>query len=67
VACPLLVIHGEHDAICPPEDGRLIAHAAPEGSFACVFGGDHNRLWTDPEMLEQTRDAAGAFFVLLAN
>lgn len=67
VACPLLVIHGEHDAISPPADGRLVAQAARSGSFACVFGGDHNRLWTDPEMVEQARDAAGAFFVLIAN
>lgn len=67
VGCPVLVIHGENDAISPIEDGRRIANAAPQGSFACVFGGDHNRLWTDPEMLEQARDAAGAFFVLIAN
>jgi len=67
VECPLLVIHGECDEISPVEDGRQIARNAPRGSFACVIGGDHNRLWTDPEMLEQARDAAGAFFVLLAN
>lgn len=42
---PLLVIHGDADAICPLDDGRAIAQAAPQGELLIVEGGRHNDLW----------------------
>lgn len=45
--CPLLVLHGEHDAICPVEDGRAIAEAR-HGTLAVIPHGGHNNLWTEP-------------------
>jgi len=50
VRCPLLVLHGELDEICPVGDGRAIADAAPRGELAEVPGGGHNDLWTDPAL-----------------
>jgi pimeloyl-ACP methyl ester carboxylesterase len=44
--CPLLVLHGECDEICPIEDGRAIAAAAAMGELAVVAQGTHNDLWT---------------------
>ncbi len=45
--CPLLVLHGTADEICPCADGRAIASAAPAGTLVPVPGGGHNDLWTD--------------------
>ncbi|MGP1347563.1 MAG: alpha/beta hydrolase [Phycisphaerales bacterium] len=42
---PLLVIHGQLDNICPPDDGRDIATAAPHGTFLLIEGARHNDLW----------------------
>ncbi|MCW5775768.1 MAG: alpha/beta hydrolase [Phycisphaeraceae bacterium] len=47
LACPLLVLHGTEDEVCPIEDGRDIAAAAPEGRIVEIEGGRHNSLWTD--------------------
>lgn len=46
LACPLLVIHGSDDAVCPCVDGREIA-AAGRGEMIEVAGAGHNDLWTD--------------------
>lgn len=54
--CPLLVLHGEHDEICPLRDGRDIAAAAPGGRLEVISQGLHNTLWTD----EATRPACEA-------
>lgn len=48
LTCPLLVIHGTEDEVCPIEDGRTIAAAAPSGTLARIEGARHNDLWTDP-------------------
>jgi pimeloyl-ACP methyl ester carboxylesterase len=48
IAAPLLVVHGDRDAICPIGDGRAIAAAAPEGSIVEVPGAGHLDLWTNP-------------------
>ena len=61
LSCPLLVIHGENDPVCPPADGCAIADAAPDGTFALIESGDHNRLWTDPGMFAQTTRATESF------
>lgn len=50
LACPLLVIHGEADDICPPADGLAIAAAATRGSFTPIPAAGHYGLWTDPAL-----------------
>lgn len=47
LACPLLVLHGTDDEVCPVEDGRTIAAAAAHGRIVEIEGGRHNSLWTD--------------------
>ncbi len=47
--CPLLVIHGEHDEVCPIEDGQAIAAAATTGIMQVIEEGDHNSLWTEDQ------------------
>jgi len=47
VPCPILVLHGELDAVAPIADGREIAAAAPNARLECIAGAGHNNLWTD--------------------
>lgn len=44
--CPLMVIHGDADEVCPVEDGRAIA-AAGRGAIEVIAGAGHNDLWSD--------------------
>lgn len=44
--CPLLVVHGTEDEVCPVQDGQAIATAG-RGRFVLVPGGQHADLWTD--------------------
>lgn len=46
--CPLHVIHGDRDAVCPLQDGRDIAAAAPRAALHVIEGAGHLDLWTDP-------------------
>lgn len=46
--CPLLVLHGELDGVCPPADGEAIAAAAPNGEFVRLPAADHLTVWSDP-------------------
>ena len=48
LACPLVVIHGELDEVCPMNDGREIA-AAGRGVLVAVPDAGHHGLWTHPE------------------
>ena len=48
--CPLLVIHGDADELCPFEDGRAICDAAGDSKMAVIDGAGHNNLWTDEAM-----------------
>ena len=41
---PLLVLHGDADDVCPLDDGRAIAEAAPQGEMVVIEGGTHNQL-----------------------
>ncbi|MFN5047230.1 alpha/beta fold hydrolase [Roseateles sp.] len=47
-ACPVLVLTGDQDPVCPIEDAREIAAALPERwrHFACVQGAGHGT-WRD--------------------
>ena len=47
--CPLLVLHGEFDTVCPLNDGQEIADAAPHGRLFVLPGAPHNGLWANPE------------------
>lgn len=49
---PLLVLHGDADAVCPLDDARAIASAAPAGRLVVVAGGDHQGLWSTPSTRE---------------
>jgi len=47
LSCPLLVAQGSLDEVCPVDDGRAIASAAPLGLFVEIQGGHHSDLWTN--------------------
>ncbi|MCA9273598.1 MAG: alpha/beta hydrolase [Phycisphaerales bacterium] len=61
LAAPLLVIHGEQDRVCPLEDGRSIAEAAPDGRLVVLPGAPHNGLWANPETKAALEREIGAF------
>ncbi|MDX2017756.1 MAG: alpha/beta hydrolase [Planctomycetota bacterium] len=63
VRCPLVVVHGDLDAVCPLADGETIARAAPKGRLAVVPGGAHLDLWSEPTF---TARALGAVDGLLS-
>lgn len=44
ITAPLLVLHGTHDPICPYEEGKELADAAPQGTFVSIDGGGHINL-----------------------
>jgi len=46
VHCPVLVIHGTADEVCPIEDGRKIANATAHGRIVEIPGARHLELWT---------------------
>jgi pimeloyl-ACP methyl ester carboxylesterase len=49
--CPLLVLHGSDDPICPTSAGKAIADAAKYGRYVEIAGGEHGGL---PLVDEQT-------------
>lgn len=60
LACPVLVIHGARDDVCPIADGRAIAGAG-RGDMLELASAGHHGLWTSPESLAACRDRVGAF------
>jgi hypothetical protein len=61
---PMLVMHGTDDRICPFEEGKELADAAPNSTFIAFEGGQHNRLHEqDPE---RYGNALENYFNLLA-
>lgn len=42
--CPLLVLYGEADIVCPRADAEAIAHAG-DGRFVALEGASHNNIW----------------------
>lgn len=54
---PMLVLQGTLDAVCPVDDGRTIARAAPQGVFIAIQAGDHSDLWTDERFRPQCERA----------
>lgn len=57
---PLLVLHGTADRICPIEEGKDLADAAPNSTFVPFEGGHHNQL--HEQAPEQYAAALAAFF-----
>ncbi|MBL4700923.1 MAG: alpha/beta fold hydrolase [Phycisphaeraceae bacterium] len=53
--CPLLVLHGSDDPICPASSGKAIADAATDGRYVEIAGGVHGGL---PLVDEQSYHAA---------
>lgn len=64
---PLLVIHGTDDEVCPIEDGRAIAAAAPAGlgQIAEIEGAAHNNLWTEDRFIPACAGAVAEFVATL--
>ena len=42
IAAPLLVLHGEYDWVCHPDEGRAIADVAPASRFALLSAVGHD-------------------------
>jgi len=61
IPCPLLVIHGDADEICPIEDGRAIADAAPHGRLVSIEGAAHNDVWAEPRFAQAATEAIHDF------
>lgn len=65
LACPLLVIHGDADGVCPIDDGRAIARACRDAGgreeLLVVPGAGHLDLWTDPRHADQCAAASIGF------
>ena len=59
--CPLLVIHGTADEVCPIEDGREIAQSAQHGCLGAIEGATHNTLWTHTPWADQCARAIDGF------
>ena len=58
---PILIIHGDHDPVCPLEDAQQIAKSAPDATLIIIKDAGHNNLWTDPIFREQSREAIVSF------
>jgi len=54
VHCPLLVLHGSNDIVCPGADASAIASVAPNAKLIEISGARHNDMWIN----ETTRDQA---------
>ncbi|MEM1354225.1 MAG: alpha/beta fold hydrolase [Planctomycetota bacterium] len=64
IEVPVLVLHGTADRVCPHEEGRQIAEAAPKGRFTSIPDGPHNHLAShDPQRYHA---ALESFFAELA-
>lgn len=59
--CPLLVIRGTEDAVCPRSDAVEIADAATESELVEIPSGRHNDLWTNPACRDRAADSVREF------
>jgi len=57
---PMLVLHGTGDRVCPIEEGKDLAEAAPNGVFVPIEGGRHNQLHEQEPV--QYAEALNRFF-----
>ncbi len=49
VTVPVLVLTGEYDGLNPPDEGRRVAEALPEGQFAVIPRAGHFAFFENPE------------------
>jgi pimeloyl-ACP methyl ester carboxylesterase len=49
IACPALVVHGEHSSVMDADTGRRVAAAIPRGQAATLPGTRHHLVVEDPE------------------
>lgn len=66
MVCPLLVVHGSDDEICPVSDARDIDRGAARSMLLIVEGAGHNNLWTDERYKPQTAGAVRDFLLALS-
>lgn len=68
--CPILVLHGERDEICPVEDGSAIASAGaqadPRSRMEAFPEAFHNDLWQNERRLAQGEAAVRVFVASVA-
>lgn len=60
LACPLLLLHGEYDHLCPVESARQLAEAAPDARCVVFESGGHLDLAAADEV--KYREALRSFF-----
>jgi 3-oxoadipate enol-lactonase len=53
ITAPTLVVHGELDALVPPENGRIIAGRIPGAELAMIPGANHLLMTDQPEHVAQ--------------
>lgn len=63
LGCPMLILHGSHDEVCPVDDAKAIAAKTASGlvELHITAGAGHNDLWTDPRFALQDARAARRF------
>lgn len=61
LGCPLLVVHATDDEMCPVEDGRAIARAAPEAQTIEIADASHTGVWQQPETRRAATRAVQSF------
>ncbi len=64
--CPLLVVHGSEDDVCPIEDGRDIERGVSRSMLVVIEGAGHNNLWTDERFKPQSASAVRDFLLSLS-
>lgn len=58
--CPLLVLWGDADIVCPREDAQEVAQAG-KGRFVTVEGASHNNIWLNEASRGKASGAVGEF------
>ncbi|MFI4897334.1 MAG: alpha/beta hydrolase [Phycisphaerales bacterium JB059] len=61
LSCPLLVVHGGDDEVCPLADAREITARASDATICEIERGRHNDLWTNEAHRERASAAIRAF------
>ena len=56
ITVPALVVHGDHDAIVPVENGRKLAARLPNAEYVELAGRGHNLPLEEPETIVQLVD-----------
>ncbi|MBX3379756.1 MAG: alpha/beta hydrolase [Phycisphaeraceae bacterium] len=65
--CPVLVLHGSDDAVCPEAEAQAIANSAPDATLVEVAGARHNDLWTQSTTRAQATQAVRTFMARVSH